>query len=205
MNRKRLLSASIVLIVLANLIVWGYVLFKKQNLRKASAQNSNRCIIHQKIKLPYFDIGNDNGTLITPDILDAKLNILIFFTLADCPSCLYEAEFWSEASQIFHKSDVSFWGVTTGGDRINIQEFLQEYRISFPIIFDKKDSLKEKILSKDEISRMNITTPFKIFVNRNHEIVHIEGSRKDAEQQRLFPVRISQILLELKKKERGNT
>jgi peroxiredoxin len=146
------------------------------------------------VKLPHFVLKNDIGAVLDSNDLNARLNVLIFFTLEDCPACLYEAEFWGEAAQVFSRSDVGFWGITTEKDRNRIQEFISEYQISFPIFMDKDGKLKEKILSTDTALKMAIATPFKVFVNRNREIIRIEGPKKDVEEQKLFLEIISNIL-----------
>jgi peroxiredoxin len=183
-------------VVLANLIVWGFVVYKAQSINKEPNQTLHykHGLNTVKIKLPYFNIVNENGRSINPDFLDSRLNILIFFTLEDCPACLYEAEVWSEASQVFSKSDVSFWGILPEENKIRIPEFIQEYRISFPIIYDKKNGLKEKIRSIDRILELAIGTPFKLYINNKQEVICIEGSQKHIEGQRRFPERVQDIL-----------
>jgi peroxiredoxin len=126
--------------------------------------------------------------------LNARLNVLIIFTLEDCPACLYEAEFWGEAAQVFSRADVGFWGITTEKDRNRIKEFISEYQLTFPIFFDADGKLKEQLLSIAADLKMRIATPFKVFVNRDREIIRIEGPEKDVEKQRLFLEIVSRIL-----------
>jgi peroxiredoxin len=194
MSKKKILSTAIVAIVIANLIVWGYVFLEKINFFKADTKNPKDILVTQKLKLPHFNMETAAGKFITTDKLNAKLNILIFFTFEDCASCLYEAEFWSEASHFFRESDVIILAVTNETKKEIIQEFSNEYRISFPIIIDKDSSLKEKVIPKNEISFTGITTPFKVFLNRNHEIIYVEGPVKDSEKQSLFRERVSRVL-----------
>jgi peroxiredoxin len=193
---KKLLLVSIILVVLANLIVWGFVVYKAQSINKDHRQSLHNKygLDIVKIKLPYFNIVNENGSSISPDFLDSKLNILIFFTLEDCPACLYEAEVWSEASQVFSKSDISFWGVVPEDSKKSIPEFIKEYKISFPIIYDNKNGLKKTILSIDRILELGIGTPFKLYINNKQEIICIEGSQKHIEEQRRFLERVQDIL-----------
>jgi len=151
-------------------------------------------VFTKKIKLPHFTLKNLDGEWVTPDYFDAKLNILIFFSFKDCSSCLYEAEYWGEAPHVFSKSDVILSGITNETDRGALNEFSSEYRLSFPIILDENFSLRDKIVQISKDSRLNISTPFKVFVNRNHEIIYVEGPVKDVDSQRLFTDRISKIL-----------
>lgn len=193
-NRNKLLPAAIILIVVANLIVWGYVIFIKQKSGNALMIDAQHGLITKKIKLPDFKLEDNTGKFITIDHLSARLNILIFFTFDDCATCLFEAEFWGEAAKDFHESDVNFLGVTVENDKDAVQEFNREYGILFPVAIDRDGGLKEKIRSELKSLKMNLTTPFKIFVNSNHEIIHIEKPTKDVEQQKLFSGRVSRIL-----------
>lgn len=182
-------------LVIANLVVWGGRLLKKRNLNNESMHGMGSGVsLVEPVKLPHFVSKNDNGAVLDSNDLNARLNVLIFFTFEDCPACLYEAEFWGEAAQVFSRSDVGFWGITTEKDRNRIQEFISEYQISFPIFMDKDGKLKEKIFSTDTALKMAITTPFKVFVNRNREIIRIEGPKKDVEEQKHFLEIISNIL-----------
>ncbi len=192
---KNILWLIVACLVIANLVVWGGRLLKKKNLKNESMHGPGPVAsLDKPLKLPHFLLQNDNGAVIDFNGLNARLNVLIFFTLEDCPACLYEAEFWGEAAQAFSRTDVSFWGITTEKDRNRIQEFISEYQISIPIFFDEDGKLKKKILSTDAALKMGITTPFKVFVSQNREIIRIEGPKKDVEQQRLFLEIVSRIL-----------
>lgn len=147
--------------------------------------------------MPFFCLNVEAGDPITLDNLDAKLNIMIFFNLEDCPLCLFEAEFWGEVSHLYPGKEVSLWGITTKKDPVKLREFMESYRISFPILFDKDGSFKERILSCGDIARMNIISPFKVFINRNHEIFYIEGPTKETEKQELFTERVGKLLNDL--------
>lgn len=182
---KGVLSLIVAGMVIANLVFWGGRLLKK---------NSTGSNFVKTIRLPHFHMENDKGDVIDSDGLNAGLNVLIFFTLEDCPACLYEAVFWEEAAEVFKTSDVSFWGITTEKERSRIQEFVSEYQISFPIFFDNNGKLREKILSTNDALKRSITTPFKVFVKRNRGIIRIEGPKKDVEEQKLFLGIISEIL-----------
>lgn len=198
LNKRGILPIIIFSIVIANLIVWGYVLLiKKNRLQDTSVRNSSFGIIYNKIKMPFFRLKVEKGDVITLENLDAKLNILIFFNLEDCPICLFEAEFWGDVSHLYPGKEVSLWGIITNKNPVKMKEFLESYRISFPILFDKHGSLKKRILSCGEIAKMNIISPFKVFVNRNHEIFFIEGPTKEAEKQKLFPERVRKLLNDL--------
>lgn len=192
---KNILWLIVAGLVIANLVVWGGRLLKKRNLNNESMHGMGSGVnLVKPVKLPHFVLKNDNGAVLDSNDLNGRLNVLIFFNLEDCPACLYEAEFWGEAAQVFSRSDVGFWGITTEKDRNRIQEFISEYQISFPIFMDKDGKLKEKILSTDTAFKMAIATPFKVFVNRNLEIIRIEGPKKDVEEQKLFLEIISDIL-----------
>lgn len=193
-SKSKLLTAAIIVIALANLVVWGYILLKKPGLSKTTGKKENSGMLANKSKLPDFNIKTHDGQTITPRYLDAGLNVLIFFSPGDCPACLFEAGWWAEAAKMFPEPEVIFLGFTPEKDRESIRAFSHEYGISFPILFDMDGDFQDRVLSLDEISRMNITTPFKVFIDRNGEIFYLEGPIKDPEEQKLFPARVSQRL-----------
>ncbi len=167
---KSILWLIVASLVIANLVVWDGRLLKKKNLKNESMQRpSSDASFVKTLKLPHFYLENDNGAVIDSDGLNARLNVLIFFTLEDCPACLYEAEFWGEAAQVFDRSDVGLWGITTEKDRNRIQEFISEYQLSFPIFLDKGGKLKEKILSIAADLKMHMDTPYKDFTILSEE------------------------------------
>lgn len=192
---KSILSLIVACFIIINLGLWGYKWLKNKDLKNQEHEIISGTSLVKSIKLPYFHLENDNGTVLDSNRLIARLNVLIFFTFEDCPACLYEAVYWGEAAQVFNRSDVSFWGITPEKDRKKIQEFALEYQLSFPIIFDKDGKLKEQILSIDNsVKKLSITTPFKVFVKQNQEIIRIEGPKKEVEDQKLFLKIISRIL-----------
>jgi peroxiredoxin len=184
-------------ILLANLIVWGIITYGNIFLKRGSNQSPYRKMVTAPALLPHFEIKNSDGVVFSPKALDAKLNVIIFFTLKDCPGCLFEAEFWSEASRMFSEDNVKFFGVTCERDREAISMFCDEYGILFPIIQDREQIIEKKILSIGSIAKLNLITPFKIYVY-NNEIIHVEGAKKIEEEQREFPVRVIELYYKIR-------
>jgi peroxiredoxin len=151
----------------------------------------------KSVPLPSFELTTYKGDRVMNKDLDAKLNILIFFTLDDCPACLFEAEFWSKAYQKFSGKDVRFIGVTPEKDGNKILRFCKEYNISFPILYDENGKLMDKVASSLSYLQHKPVTPFKIFVIEQ-KIISYEGPTKDPVQQRKFGDRIYRLLILLR-------
>ncbi len=169
----------IFLLIVLNFIILWYVIYKSS--------------FFKKVTLPSFKLTTYEGKTITTEDLNAKLNILIFFTLEDCPACLFEAEFWGQASQKFENDKVKFIGITSEENGERVSRFCNAYKILFPILYDKNEDLKNKISSKLNIK---VITPFKIFVSHN-KIILYESPTKNAQEQREFINRVDNLVTSL--------
>jgi peroxiredoxin len=192
--KKIIINNLYILMAIISFIVLGIILIEKPNSKmKFLNKNPYRSIDLERITLPSFKIDGDfeNDGLCSDD-LNAKLNILIFFTFEDCSFCLFEAEFWSLTAKMF-ADDVKIFGIVNEKNDEYISSFIKEYDILFPIIIDVNDILKNNILSLRNISDKGIITPFKIFITNQH-IFHIEGPSKELERQENFPERVQRLL-----------
>lgn len=188
-NGKNFLKILIFIFVSANIVVWGGRFLKRGTTGKNGLKNQysgNFSFVDKRIGLPYFRAEYTDGLPFSSDTLNSRLNVLIFFTFEDCSSCLYEAVYWGEAARLFNFPLVSFFGITSDIDTEKINAFVREYKIPFPIIFDQNGKIKEKILSIYEPLRGRLITPFKVFLNKNREIIHIEGPKKENDGKPLF-------------------
>jgi peroxiredoxin len=192
--KKRKVYTFLILIAIVNLIIWGFILIIKSDSKKEAINKSPyRSIDLERIILPAFKIGvgiGDNS--LSSEDLNAKLNILIFFTFDDCSSCLFEAEFWSLTAKMF-PDDVKIFGILNERKDEYVSAFIEEYGISFPIIVDDSNRLKDKVLSLKNVLKTGIVTPFKIFIG-NKYIFHVEGPSKTSERQENFPERVLKLL-----------
>lgn len=195
--KKLLFQIFLISLGVANIVIWIYIAFLYHQSKKKSTSLD---YIYQDIKridLPCFTLSSFEGKEFSSEELDAKLNILIFFSLSDCSICLFEAEYWGVVDKSFNKLDVKVWGISQTGNNEKIEKFRKEYNISFPILYDGKANLKKKFLSIKAISKMNIYTPFKIFLTSQKKIVKIEGATKNIEDQSKFPERVLLLLKNL--------
>jgi peroxiredoxin len=192
--KKIIINTLFILMAIISFIILGIILIDKPNSKmKIPNKNPYRSIDLARVLLPSFKIdGVFENDGFSSDDLNAKLNILIFFTFEDCSSCLFEAEFWSLTAKMF-ADDVKFFGIVNKKNDEYISSFIEEYDISFPIIIDDNDILKNNILSLKNISDKGIITPFKTFITNQH-IFHIEGPSKNLERQEKFPERVLRLL-----------
>ncbi|MEW6456710.1 MAG: TlpA disulfide reductase family protein [Acidobacteriota bacterium] len=191
---KNLLIIVSIFLIASNLIIWSIILTRGLLIKGDLFFYSFLKKRTYEINLPQFRLRNSDGkeSLSNKD-LNAKLNILIFFTLEDCPICLYEAEFWGKASQKFTEKEVKLIGITAEKEKEKILRFYKEYGLSFTILYDENGHLKDRILSIKSMLKIGLYTPFKIFIN-TQKIIHVEGPSKDLYQQRGFPDRILELL-----------
>ncbi|UCH97347.1 MAG: redoxin domain-containing protein [Candidatus Aminicenantes bacterium] len=201
--KKKVVYTFFLLIGIANLIVWGLVLINKLNPKKKGTHQTPYISIDlDRVKMPPFKIGGGSeGEGLSADDLNAALNILVFFSFDDCASCLFEAEFWSLAAKMY-PDEIKIVGIVNEKNDEFISAFIDEYDISFPIIVDEGDQLKNKILSLRSISKSGIITPFKIFVSNQH-IFHVEGPKKIMAEQEQFPERVLQFLIKLREQRKS--
>ncbi len=169
----------------ANLIVWGLLIFRISSFKKQP--------IFERVELPTFSLKDLEGNKINSKNLNARLNVLIFFSFEDCPLCLFEAEFWGKAAQVFPKRGIKFIGITWEREKGKLSRFCQQYNLRFPILYDENGRLKNRISSILYSSKNKSITPFKIFVSR-HKIIGYEGPTKNYDEQKNFPLRILSLL-----------
>lgn len=194
MKNKTIIKILIIIAIL-NFLIWGYLLVKGH--KKAIVSNPYQDFAIKRIKLPPFNIRSKSGkNLLSPGDLTAKLNILIFFTFEDCSSCLFEARFWGIAAKMF-PNEVKFFGIVNKKNDGYISAFIAEYLISFPIMVDESDNLKNRFLDLKNLSKLRIITPFKVYISDN-EIIHIEGPSKNLDRQENFPERVLRLLEKIK-------
>ena len=195
-SKNPFLIVLIILIAL-NLLVWSIILLRRSST-KGDLLSPLFFKEEDEIDLPQFRlISFDGKKFISEKNLDANLNILIFFALEDCPVCLYEAEFWGKVSNSLNKEHVKFVGITSEKDIMKILRFCKEYGLTFPILYDREGRVRDKILSIREISRLNISTPFKIFAHSNR-ILQVEGPNKNLQKQSQLQKRVLELLKKCK-------
>jgi peroxiredoxin len=187
-KKKRTIWFILGIVILANVIVWEIAIYRNLAPKKEAVSSPYRSMAIPRLPLPDFSAN--------PLSLGARLNVLIFFTFEDCPTCLFEAEFWGDTSRLFKEEEVRFFGITTEIDDKDIEMFCREYGMAFPIIKDPTGLIKSKILSIKEIAKLKLITPFKIFVG-NNEIVHVEGAKKETGEQQQFPARVLELFYRL--------
>ena len=122
-SEKSLLKIFLLFFFIINIMIWIYIIFLHQHKKEHSPSLSHSYHPNEKIDLPHFTLGNFQGKRFNSKELNSKLNILIFFSLSDCPGCLYEAEYWSETHKTINEESIRIWGITETSNKEAIEEF----------------------------------------------------------------------------------
>jgi len=181
---RKLFRFIIIFLITANVFIWSLILYQQHN--KKPILGSYYLNNSKKKLIPEFALESSNGEIFHTRELNSKLNILIFFSLSDCPGCLHEAEYWGMAHNMTNRENLTIWAVTQIGNKETIDEFCKEYDINFPVLNDKEDIVKAKVISFLELAKFNLISPFKIYLNSSGEVILVEGPVKQREEQQLF-------------------
>lgn len=181
---KKLFRFIIILLITANVLIWSLILYQRYN--KKPLLGSYYLNNSKKKSMPEFTLKSFNGEIFHTRELNSKVNVLIFFSLSDCPGCLYEAEYWGMAHNMTKRNNLTVWAVTQTENKDTIDEFCKEYDINFPVLYDKGDIVKAKVISFLELAKFNLISPFKIYLKSSGEILLVEGPVKRREEQQFF-------------------
>jgi len=84
------------------------------------------------------------------------------------------------------RNNLTVWAVTQTENKDTIDEFCKEYDINFPVLYDKGNIVKAKVISFLELAKFNLISPFKIYLNSSGEVLLVEGPVKQKEEQQFF-------------------
>lgn len=185
MKRKIPLTYILVLVLVTGLTVFDLLLVQKNrilsarlheaNLHNHALQSKLEVLSSQKPRMPHFTLSDLDGREFDSDALDAKLTLLIFFSVSDCPVCLEDAPFWEELNLKFGKRGLKVVGVGEAYDKEDLRRFASVKRLSFPILFDIGFEVKERF--------GDFATPAKVVLGSRREILLIQSTWGDVEEQ----------------------
>ena len=141
------------------LVITGVLLFKendnalnrldqmKMRIGKAAIPLEQRYttkLVGRKIEA--FQLSSVKSGSFSCEALNSKLIVFIFFSPRDCSPCLSEASLWSEIDTTYNKNDVTVIGIVTGVfDKEEVNRFIEERQLKFPILLDEKEKVKKSI------------------------------------------------------------
>lgn len=120
-----------------------------------------------------------------------KCRLIILFTLMDCPICLYESEYWGLAAKEY-RENLSVVGITKQSNEDKLNEFINEYGLTFPIYVD--NDLFQSIEYYLKKNNFVFATPVKLFIDNNYNLVAVEGGTKEINKHSLFLKRVEKVL-----------
>jgi len=178
-----------VFLLIVSAVFW--ITIKKDHPEKRS--NDHKTLIEGILK--------DSKSVFRHELINAKSKVLviIFFNLEDCPTCLFESQYWAGCRNYFTEKEVKLVGVTSTGDPELLSEYISEYKIEFPILQDKNGDLTQDVLRIIEKPTGIISTPFKIFLNSDLQLMQIEGALKDPAEQEKLVQKLKGFLYSVKK------
>jgi len=189
---RKIFHFIIISLITTNIFVWSLILYQRH--KNGPIFGSDHLNNIEKKYLPEFSLRSFNGEMFHTKELISKVNIIIFFSLSDCPGCLYEAEYWGIAHNLTNRNDFTVWAITQTENKDEIDEFCQEYDINFPVLYDKGDIVKAKVISYLELEKINLISPFKIYLNSDGKVWLVEGPIKQREEQKIFLDKIISLI-----------
>ncbi len=114
--------------------------------------------------------------------------LLILFKLDDCPLCLFEAEYWGQFTS--KNNHVKIIGISNAGNQAKLNEFIDEYGLSFTIYNDKE--YFNGVLDFLDSINIESKTPIKLFI-QNSKLIAVEKGIKDIDKQNKFVQRANKI------------
>lgn len=116
-------------------------------------------------KLPVFNGVTADGKRIS---LESKklLNIIIYFQLDDCPSCLLESIIWKRLQKIYSDKPVKLYVIGYAKNRELFSRHVRLKKYNFPVIFDKDSGIRKRLKIKN--------TPVRMITDKNFTILDIE-------------------------------
>jgi peroxiredoxin len=199
MTSKSLFTYTLLFAIIVSLAIFDLFLIKKTNSLKAKLYETNLYnhalqskleeLAPQKALMPNFNLQDLHGKEFDSDKLNSKLTLLIFFSVSDCPVCLEEARFWEETKVQFSSKGVTVFGIGEAYDRQDLKRFVSVKKLSFPVLFDKNFEVKQKF--------GDFTTPAKVLVNSKKEILLIQSTSSDIEEQEHTREEFTSVLMHL--------
>jgi peroxiredoxin len=113
--------------------------------------------------------------------------LLIFFSPADCPSCIDEISIWETLANSYKSSILEVIGILV---RTNLEEskaFEKAYNPSFSLFWDKDQHIENYVQLPEK-------TPFKVVLGPDGNVVLADGPNSILEGQKEFGSKVKSLL-----------
>lgn len=116
--------------------------------------------------LPAFQLTDLDGNIFRSKNIHSKLTMMVVFTPLDCVECLLEARVWQKIYKTYPSDKLTVIGVANSITEAHLRSFVRTKGLTFRILYDKEDEVKEKL---------GITeTPVRLLIDSNHKILDVE-------------------------------
>ena len=92
---------------------------------------------------PFFELETVDGQIVKLSDLKGKFVILHFWATW-CVPCIKEMPEFQKAHQSLEDSNVEIIAINLGENKKRVDKFIQDYRLSFPVLLDKFGNVSEK-------------------------------------------------------------
>lgn len=176
MKGNKLFSRSLAVIVVIMAGINIALLYQNYKLKNPKDDYAEISLIRKKIP-PYFFKDLAGAEVSTRNLCsDNNLNLLIFFTLNDCVSCLSELSFWQKAHLEY---DINVVGIAGHVSKSELKAWVDNFGITYPILFDKDNKFTRRIMGIEQ-------TPLKVLVDNKSNVLLVDPARISLEEQESF-------------------
>lgn len=180
-------SRYLVGIIILQVVINFLLLYKNYSLKKQIKEDIDilRNPTLQIKSVPDFILYDLNGVRYSSQeiLSNSPYTLLVFFSPADCASCLYEKELWKRISEA---QKVKIIGIARHMDKRELRDWVENTEIFFPVLYD----VESKVIKEFGISK----TPLKVLIDDMGEILMVDDVRITLSEQEEFIKELNKIL-----------
>ena len=175
-DKMKTLFIVILLILNAFLLIQNYQLKNSLSINQEYLMLHIEAIKNNKLKLPKIDIRNLNYMHVNLDsiINSNEYSLLVIFSPSDCGNCLEQEQIlWQDLAEL---QNVELLGISHHKYLNELKEYVYNENINFDVFQENDGKLIEWLHP--------LTSPLKILVDRNRNIVFVDNIRLSTSSRR---------------------
>lgn len=134
-----------------------------------------------------FSLRDFQGNLYNLNLINSLFKLIIIFDIEDCNTCLNEYILWSKLYEIYPPDKLSVLGICISREKESILNFISDRNIKFLILWDPERKVTNSMRFR--------TSPLRILLNQNNEIIDIERTQTTIIHQKYILNMIDQLIL----------